>query len=220
MTKSEWLTCTDPHKMLFRVGGRIGESKLLLFACACARRAWHLVTDEQDRRALEFLERMAHPLAARKRGAGVRALVAVGLALARTQPLGGTYAAGYNTGPSLVTAASDVMVVARVAKAAARARPGRTIKALRIEERRAQRLLRDVAGNPFRRVALNPAWRTRDVLAVARAIYEERAFERMPVLADALEDAGCTDETILTHCRGRGPHARGCWVVDLLLGYG
>ncbi len=54
--------------------------------------------------------------------------------------------------------------------------------------------------------------------ALARSIYDDRAFDRLPVLADALEDAGCTDAAILDHCRGPGPHVRGCWVVDLILG--
>jgi hypothetical protein len=71
---------------------------------------------------------------------------------------------------------------------------------------------------PFRRIKLNRAWLTRDVLAIARNIYEERAFNWMPILADALEDAGCSEEQILSHCRGPGPHVRGCWVMDLLLG--
>jgi hypothetical protein len=53
---------------------------------------------------------------------------------------------------------------------------------------------------------------------IARAIYDGRAFERMPILADALEDAGCGDADILRHCREPGEHVRGCWVVDLLLG--
>jgi hypothetical protein len=53
---------------------------------------------------------------------------------------------------------------------------------------------------------------------LAEAIYEEQAFERMPILADALEEAGYRDPTILGHCRGSGPHVRGCWVVDLILG--
>ena len=79
-------------------------------------------------------------------------------------------------------------------------------------------LVRCVYGNPFRPVALDPAWRTEAVVALAAGIYADRAFERMPVLADALDDAGCTDAEILNHCRGDGPHVRGCWVVDLLLG--
>lgn len=79
-------------------------------------------------------------------------------------------------------------------------------------------LVRDAFGNPFRPVALDPSWRTEAVVALAEGIYAERAFERMPVLADALEDAGCAHADILSHCRGDGPHVRGCWVVDLLTG--
>jgi hypothetical protein len=79
-------------------------------------------------------------------------------------------------------------------------------------------LIRDIFGNPFRPVTLDPRWLTASVLDLARAIYDERAFEWMPILADALMDAGCGHEDILLHCRGNGPHVRGCWVVDLLLG--
>ncbi|HEX3149646.1 MAG TPA: hypothetical protein VHR66_16340 [Gemmataceae bacterium] len=79
-------------------------------------------------------------------------------------------------------------------------------------------MLRDIFGNPFRPVAFDPRWRTSDSVGVARGIYEDRAFERMPILADALMDAGCDDEQVLSHCRGEGPHVRGCWVVDLVLG--
>ena len=79
-------------------------------------------------------------------------------------------------------------------------------------------LLRDIFGNPVRPVALDPAWLSSDVVALARGIYDERAFDRMPILADALQDAGCTNDDILSHCRGDGPHVRGCWVVDLVLG--
>src|SRR5262249_31616753 len=82
-------------------------------------------------------------------------------------------------------------------------------------------LLREIVGNPFHPVTLNPAWLTWNdgtVPKVAQAIYDDRAFDRMPILADALEDAGCTDQAILDHCRGPGEHVRGCWVVDLLLG--
>ena len=78
--------------------------------------------------------------------------------------------------------------------------------------------LRCVFGNPFRPVTLDPAWLTSDVLLLARGIYADRAFDRMPILADALQDAGCDNDDMLTHCRGPGPHARGCWVVDLLTG--
>jgi hypothetical protein len=89
-------------------------------------------------------------------------------------------------------------------------------------EARAQAgLLRDLFGNPFRRPRLKRRWLKRDggtVAAVARAAYDGRAFDRLPVLADALEEAGCTDAEILGHCRQVGGHVRGCWVIDLLLG--
>ncbi len=79
-------------------------------------------------------------------------------------------------------------------------------------------LLRDVIGNPFRPLTADPAWLTATVRALAEGIYADRAFDRMPILADALEDAGCDNADILAHCRGPGPHVRGCWVVDLILG--
>jgi hypothetical protein len=81
-------------------------------------------------------------------------------------------------------------------------------------------LLRDIFGNPFRPAAIDPRWLTSTAVSLAGAIYEERAFDRLPILADALEDAGCDNADILTHLRGEGPHARGCWAVDLVLGKG
>ena len=88
-----------------------------------------------------------------------------------------------------------------------------------VAERKAQAsLLRDISGNPFRPVTIDRAWRTATAVAIAQAIYDERAFDRLPVLADALEDAGCDNADLLGHCRSPGPHVRGCWVVDLLLG--
>jgi len=81
-------------------------------------------------------------------------------------------------------------------------------------------ILHDIFGNPFRRVAIDPDWRTSDVVGLARAIYEDEAFDRMPILADALMGAGCTEEEVIRHCRGDAPHVRGCWVVDRVLGKG
>jgi hypothetical protein len=92
-----------------------------------------------------------------------------------------------------------------------------------VVERRAQAdFLRDLFGNPFR---LPPnidrawqAWRDGAVVKLTRTIYDDRAFDRLPILADALEDAGCDNADILAHCRQPGEHVRGCWVIDLLLG--
>jgi hypothetical protein len=83
-------------------------------------------------------------------------------------------------------------------------------------------LIRDVFGNPFRpSVAINPAWLSWNggtVQKIAQAIYDERAFDHLPVLADALEEAGCDNGELLAHCRSEGPHVKGCWAVDLILG--
>ncbi|MBL8793270.1 MAG: hypothetical protein JNM56_05145 [Planctomycetia bacterium] len=78
--------------------------------------------------------------------------------------------------------------------------------------------LRDVFGNPFQPMTVDPAWRTSTVSSLAQAIYHERAFDRLPILGDALEDTGCDNADILNHCRQPGDHVRGCWCVDLLLG--
>jgi hypothetical protein len=78
--------------------------------------------------------------------------------------------------------------------------------------------LREIFGNPFAPVTLDRAWLVPEIVTFVQAIYDERAFDRMPILADAAEEAGCTNQDILAHCRSGGDHVRGCWVVDLLLG--
>jgi hypothetical protein len=79
-------------------------------------------------------------------------------------------------------------------------------------------LVREVMGWPSFAPFFDSRWRTSDTIGLARGIYDERAFDRLPILADALMDAGCEDEQIIAHCRSEGPHVRGCWVVDLVLG--
>ncbi len=81
----------------------------------------------------------------------------------------------------------------------------------------------EIFGNPFRAALLNATWlqwNDNTVQKMAKAIYIKHAFDRLPILADALEEAGCNNAEILDHCRSPGPHVRGCWVVDLLLGKG
>ncbi|MDY3561655.1 hypothetical protein R5W23_002936 [Gemmata sp. JC673] len=81
-------------------------------------------------------------------------------------------------------------------------------------------LVRDIFGNPFRPVSFAPEWRTDTATAIARQMYDSRDFSAMPVLADALQDAGCDNEDVLAHCRDpQQVHVRGCWVADLVLGY-
>ncbi|MCE9562809.1 MAG: hypothetical protein K8U57_12250 [Planctomycetes bacterium] len=80
--------------------------------------------------------------------------------------------------------------------------------------------MRDIFAESFHPVTFLPEWRTSTAVALARQMYESRDFDAMPILADALQDAGCEDADVLDHCRGQGPHVRGCWVVDLVLGRG
>ena len=86
------------------------------------------------------------------------------------------------------------------------------------KEREAQAdLLRDIYGNPFRPIAFDPGWRTPEVLHLAENIYRSGAFERMPVLFNALRNAGCQEGVILAHCHRNHPHVRGCWLLDSIL---
>jgi len=121
------------------------------------------------------------------------------------------HAASYSSSPSL---AIEVLLSAIQAAAAAEVGAG----GASIEEIAQADTIRCIVGNPFRPVALAPAWRTSTVVLLAKGIYEERAFDRLPILADALQDAGCDNDGILNHCRKDTVHARGCWVVDLVLG--
>jgi hypothetical protein len=87
------------------------------------------------------------------------------------------------------------------------------------EERVQLRLARDIFGNPFRPVAFDSRWRSSTAVGIAERMYESRDFGAMPILADSLQDAGCEDDAILSHCRDpKQNHVRGCWVVDLVLG--
>ncbi|MBP3959436.1 hypothetical protein J8F10_29685 [Gemmata sp. G18] len=80
-------------------------------------------------------------------------------------------------------------------------------------------MFRELFGpSPLRPLTFSPSWRTSTTVALASQMYESRDFSAMPILADALQDAGCDSADVLDHCRGPGPHVRGCWVVDLALG--
>jgi hypothetical protein len=92
-------------------------------------------------------------------------------------------------------------------------------KVARAEKAVQAAIVRDVYGNPFRPVAFDPSWRTSTAVSLARQMYEAREFSAIPILADALQDAGCENDDILKHCRDpHGVHVRGCWVLDLVLG--
>lgn len=229
MTEDAWRIGTDPEVLLDFLEGRSSSRKLRLFACACCRRIWPLLTDERSRRAVEVAERYADGLAseAEREAAAQDAEDAADelsdLSLEEgtgpDSPASSAAAAALNTLDEDV-AASDPEGSAPfyAATNALLALPDPT-PAQAAAERAAQcQLLRDLFGPlPFRPIRVAASWRTPDVTALARTIYEGRAFTRLPELADALERAGCTDAEILAHCRQPGEHVRGCWVVDLVL---
>jgi hypothetical protein len=214
MTEAEWLAADDPGKLLnyLRRAKRRTPSdrKLRLFACACCRRIWRFLNDRRSRRAVEMAERYADgeaPLSELERAEG------------QAWDAAGGEGSGSDSKEAAAWAASQLEGAVWNAPECA------AVATLDFHEPDAQAaLLRDIAGNPFRPAApLAPAvlaWNGGTVPKLAAAIYEERAFDRLPVLADALEDAGCTDADILGHCRAGGEHVRGCWVVDLALGKG
>lgn len=91
-------------------------------------------------------------------------------------------------------------------------------KGIQKKNQLSEKALYDIFGNPGRPMSFDVTWLTGTVVALAQSIYNDRAFDRMPILADALEDAGCNSQDILSHCRQPDGHVRGCWVVDLVLG--
>jgi hypothetical protein len=224
MTEAEWLTAADPEPMLewLRTSGRASDRKLRLFAVACCRRIWHLMTDKRSRRSVEVAERYAEGEAAKEEMG--RALSPALLYARRTD--GPTREAAYVAIRASVVFAADTIPAAQHAAwaVALRVSPTGYAAGLLLEQAAQAVLLRCIFGNPFRASpAIEPAWLMwNDTLIprLAAAIYEERAFDRMPVLGDALEEAGCTDGAILGHCRWGGKHARGCWLVDSILGQG
>ena len=201
MTEQEWLAATDPTPMLEFLKGKASDRKLRLFAVFCEREYLRFRPDISEgivSRYAAMTERYADGEATFKEWEGVRQFVHG--TFHHTDPY---YHAthGVDTAVCCCYADDSVREIQTAAEHAVLAA-----------------VVRDIFGNPFRPTTANPSWLTSDVLALAKGIYQDRAFDRMPILADALQDAGCESAAILDHCRGDGPHVRGCWVVDLLLG--
>jgi hypothetical protein len=219
--------------MLEFLRGKASDRKLRLFAVACCRLIGHLLKDARCREALEVYDAYADGLSG-----GVALRRARCNAEAAFDPYncrrlneqgcwsGDLWVQFYARGAVRAAGRSDVWEAARQARKAAAfavssnaAVPGQ--EARRTEEAGQAALLHDILGNPFRPVALDPSlltWQRGTIPKLAEDIYDDRAFDRLPILADALEEAGCTDPDILTHCRSGGDHVRGCWPVDLILG--
>jgi hypothetical protein len=223
MIESEWLTCSDPQPMLRHLGCKADERKRRLFACACCRRAWHLLADYRVQEAVETAERYAD------KAANETELEVASDCAEVVYRSCNTKAGGHAAAHAVVSSTAGGLDASRTAFFAAQgivnpkniSEPSECEQADLDAERAEQTsVLRDIVGNPFHSVAVEPSWLTWHRGAVpkmARAIYEGRVFDRMPALANALESAGCTNEDILAHCRSGDEHVRGCWVLDLVL---
>ena len=217
MTEAEWVTSDDHSRMTFFVAKQTSVRKLRLAEVALCRSVEHHLVDAHSCHVLSVCEAHADGFASDGQLAEVRsrAVSVYEGDLPRTSSRRDAYqlvhAADTEQRLRLQIDMIDLVLFAE--------RPHQLIspelQAACIAE---AEIIRDVFGNPFRPVAFDPSWRTETVISLACCIYAERAFDRLPILADALEEAGCNHADVLSHCRSPGPHARGCWVVDGVLG--
>jgi hypothetical protein len=207
----EWLSCMEWDCMTQWIDNRFGPRladrngtyrKFRLFAALCCRFIWQEFADESFRQAVEIAEAYAEGLATESD---------------RKRAWRNAHTVGWKVGAvgvhwATINAVGD--------QPFARFFPHYVIEHSNKgnESELVAHWLLDIFGNPFRPVAHNPTWLTSTAVSLAGGIYADRAFDRLPILADALEDAGCSDEAILGHLRGPGPHVAGCWAVDLILG--
>jgi hypothetical protein len=207
VTEAEWLACTDPSKMLQVILDQFGARKLRLFACACCRGLGPLLDSERCVHLLTVAERFADGLATEQE---------LALARAAAQPMKrwGEQAAEFAARPSL-DLPWGVLRMLDYIRAAHQRKPDKD--AARLGQ---VAIARDIFGNHFPRVKASPAWSQWNdglVPRMAEQIYEERTFDDLPMLADALEEAGCEQRTLLGHLRGGGVHVPGCWALDVVL---
>jgi hypothetical protein len=203
MTEAEWLACDDPSAMLESLTGRASARKLRLLACATCRDHSPPSPHLACAGVLAVAERYADGEATERERAA-----AFAANLDESVREGGGGAGDYFSLVGFAVGESSGALGTHLRnRASGRSSPGASPSTLR-----------DIFGNPFRPVALDPEWRTSTAVLLARGMYESGDFSPMPILADALQDAGCDSADILDHCRGPGPHVRGCWVVDLVLG--
>jgi hypothetical protein len=230
MTEAEWMACTDPGPMLDFILGKATDRKLRLFAVTCCRRVWPLLKDQRSRQAVEVAETYADGQASQGRLCDAHE---VAFEVTTNLPWGPGREAAESADWTSWEKAEDAAELA--AQAAARVSGSINLRGEDVQrgwsraqyemEKTAQvSLLRDIFGPlPFQPVTIHAhvlAWNDRLVVRLAQAIYDERRWADLPILADALLDAGCDQEEVLAHCRAGGDHVRGCWVVDLLLGKG
>jgi len=233
MTEAIWRQGTDPRVLLDQVRSRVSPRKLRWFACACVRAVWPWLQDPRSRRAIEVAERFADGQASSSElaSAELEAFEFACLADLRTTvsdpQWAATRAAARAANLDAYSAASGAAFIAALCSAPWQFSSSGTVahhgneEAKHLVRKKQCEMLRDIAGNPFHPLpTLDPVllrWDNELIHRWADAIYAEDRFEDLPLLGDALEEAGCRDDAILDHCRQSSPHVRGCWVVDLIL---
>jgi len=217
MTEQEWLAATDSWKMLYSSYGVISDRKLRLLAVAFCRRILHLVSNEKQRENVELAECCADgllPLTTLKEKYDTEKLTSFIMGMLPVNWRVEHYALAA-TGDVIHPDSADAAEGTRwLLEEALQSSPDESSHETTLQAD----IIRDVVGNPSRPLTLDPSWLTSTVVLLARQMYESRALSTMPILADALQDAGCDNAEVLAHCRSEGPHVRGCWLVDLILG--
>jgi hypothetical protein len=206
VTEAEFNT-SGPERMLsfLRASGKATDRKLRLFAVACCRRLEVELPDQRSWDAVHVAEWYADGNGTDTDLAAARSDAEASFGLSRP-------------GNAAVAATASSAWEAAVGAVAAVGWLGWEWYEEGEEKDRQADLVRDISGPlPFRPIRLDPSWRTHAVMALATAIYDDRRWDDMPVLGDALQEAGCSDAELLAHCHGPAFHARGCWALDLLL---
>ena len=235
MTEAEWLAGTDAGLMTEVLHARRSGRKCWLFTAASCARAGHFLPPEILRQFADLSERLADAEAPPEVRVAVRDAIRgwkeqlimwqdfVRAAFVRDfeDNLQAPGKRGYTAARWVIalTSLPPWLGWDDLEERGPQLQPPPAAEAGEYRRRLAD-LLRDLLGNPFRPVSSSPDWLLSNggaAVQLAQAIYAERAFDRLPILADALEDAGCDNADILAHCRQPGEHVRGCWVVDLLL---
>jgi hypothetical protein len=220
MTENEWLECEDPYELLrslsrdstLTISALPSHRQLRLFAVSCAKLLAAEFVDGRTRIAIEYAEQSVD----RNQMEAARLLREI-RSMCSTETYGSDSIEGFL---ALVMGDIDALHAAsEAARIADRWMTRDYANHSRTQKTQLRHQFHDIFGNPFRRVAFDPNWRTATAVGLAQTMYDARDFNAMPILADALQDAGCEDAAILGHCRdANGVHVRGCWVVDLVLG--
>ena len=237
-TEELWFTSDDPttlghglQSLVLDGSERITDRKAQLFEVACARRVEHLLPNDLCRRTIDLAELAADAPGGPLAVSPLSTYPAIMDALENHGPPPdyqqrprlthlarvGLELAAELSNPEQIGARVRNMVGGRAVAVAAAANGNPSHGE---EIGRQLVILHDVFGNVFRPIAVSAKWRTHNTIAVAGEIYASQDYSGLPILADALEEAGCCEAQVLEHCRSGGPHVRGCWVVDGLLDRG